>query len=254
LPLYRRAGFYVYVIFDLAGVPRYVGKGKGKRWLDHEKKGADHANPALRSLIKKAQLQGMELPKFKLREGLTEAVAYDIEALFIRTIGRRDLKTGPLYNLNDGGMGGVNASASTRAKQGAAKRGRKLTAEHRAKIGAGSAASWASHGDERRAKVGPKISAAHTGMKRPRGWWSTPEGREKQRLNNHGNRHPRSPEMRARISASVKATMTPEHRARLSQIAIDSMTDERREVLRQMSHQGAEARWGKRKAAAKELS
>lgn len=30
--------FYVYVLFDWRGIPRYVGKGKGNRWLDHERK------------------------------------------------------------------------------------------------------------------------------------------------------------------------------------------------------------------------
>jgi len=252
--LRRRDPFYVYVIFDLAGVPRYVGKGKGDRWLDHEKKGASHSNPALRSLIKRAQSQGKELPKFKLREGINEADAYDVEVIFIRMIGRRDLKTGTLYNLNDGGTGGVNASASTRAKQSAALRGRKLTAEHRARIGAGLLVASAHRSRQRRAEIGSSISAATTGKKKSRGWWSSLEGREKQRLNNHGNRTPRSPEMRARISASVKATMTPEHRVRLSQLAIDSMTDERREALRQMGYRGAEARWGRRKVVAEEIS
>lgn len=248
----RSAVFYVYILFDFAGVPRYVGKGKGNRWLEHEQRRDVRYNPFLRSLIKNARADGKELPKIKIRDGLREDAAFALEIALIKAIGRRDLGTGPLTNLHDGGVGlaGIRravASDDTRAKQSAAKKGKKLTAAHKAKIGAGVRVTIAARDPERRNEVGAKISAAVKGKQKSRGWWSTLEGREKQRQNNHGNRTPRSPEMRARISASVKATMTPE-RLEISREALVRYysTDEGRKQRGRTAILGATARWGTR--------
>jgi hypothetical protein len=97
--------FYVYVIFRLDASPCYIGKGQGRRWLQHE---ADaiagrHANRRLVRLIKEAAAIGKKLPRIKLRENLTNAEACKTEIALIAAIGRG--RHGPLMNLTDGGEG-----------------------------------------------------------------------------------------------------------------------------------------------------
>jgi hypothetical protein len=167
--------FYVYMLFRPNGLPCYVGKGKGKRWLKHEWR--SH-NPHLAAIIKKA---GGSLPKIRIREDLTEAEAHALEIVLIKVIGR-ETAGGPLVNQTDGGEGitgykhtaeeieknaarsrgnqyclGRVASPETRAKQSAAKLGRRLTEKHREAIGS------AHRGKSRPADWGQKISAAKMG-------------------------------------------------------------------------------------------
>ena len=70
--------FYVYVIFDLEGIPRYVGKGCRARW----RKLACH-NHAMVDLVRRS---GGGLPIVKIRNGLTEQQAFEIEEALIRKI------------------------------------------------------------------------------------------------------------------------------------------------------------------------
>src|SRR5260221_12283744 len=95
--------FYVYVIFRLNGIPCYVGKGRGDRWLVHEKRKIKD-NKHFDNIIKQAKKAGKELPKIKLRENLFESEAFDLEKIFIKAIGR-EIHGGPLVNLTDGGDG-----------------------------------------------------------------------------------------------------------------------------------------------------
>lgn len=141
--------FYVYVIFRPNGVPCYVGKGTRGRWLEHERMGAKHYNKHLGRIIKNA---GGELPKVKLREGLTEADALATEIALIAAIGRG--KHGPLVNLTDGGDGqtGWVPSDETRAKIGAANSGLKRSDELRARLSAAHKGKIKS--PEHRAKIG----------------------------------------------------------------------------------------------------
>jgi len=52
-----------------------------------------------------------------LEEGLTEQEAFEREIFYITKIGRRDLGTGPLVNLTDGGDGGSNRVLSFEIKE-----------------------------------------------------------------------------------------------------------------------------------------
>lgn len=106
---------YVYVLFRPDGTPCYVGKGRGDRWTHHERRPKVRGhNPHLARIIAKA---GGELPKVKVRVGLTDIEAFAIEVALIAAIGRG--KNGPLVNLTDGGDGLVNPSPETRAKMSA---------------------------------------------------------------------------------------------------------------------------------------
>ena len=110
-----RTDFYVYVLFRPTGIPCYVGKGRGNRWLEHEQRGPRHHNKHLARIIAKA---GGQLPKVKIRENLTDAEACAIEIEFIKAIGR-EANGGPLVNLTDGGEG-------TRRTQSAEERARRI--------------------------------------------------------------------------------------------------------------------------------
>jgi hypothetical protein len=81
------ARFYVYILFDFLGQPRYVGKGTGDRWLHHERK-TDSINILKNSYIEQATIVLGEVPKIKVRENLTEAEAFALEVALIKAIGR----------------------------------------------------------------------------------------------------------------------------------------------------------------------
>src|ERR1700732_3623 len=94
--------FYVYLLFRINGTPCYVGKGKDDRWNDHERS-KRFKNNFLKGIVAEAKVAGLDLPKVKIQEGLTEEAAHELECLLIKVIGRRNIGTGPLVNLTDGG-------------------------------------------------------------------------------------------------------------------------------------------------------
>ncbi|MER9135111.1 NUMOD3 domain-containing DNA-binding protein [Mesorhizobium sp. M0830] len=153
--------FYVYVWRDSAGVPFYVGKGGTP---DR----AFRTNGRFRSKAFKAvYAQGgcaVEIVDEFIHE--SEAHAHEIE--LIERYGRRDLGTGTLVNLTDGGEGiagykhsdeakrkisiaSLNQSDETRAKLRSVRRGRPKSKEWRDKIAL--ANTGKTHGDETRKKI-----------------------------------------------------------------------------------------------------
>lgn len=110
---------YVYIIFHpVYGIPIYVGKGKGKRWLDHTKRSS---NLLIKRLVAK---YGLDLPIVKIQQGLTDKQAFASEIALIKTIGR--IKDGgSLYNMTDGGDGVTGLSVESRKKMSEARLGRK---------------------------------------------------------------------------------------------------------------------------------
>lgn len=122
--------FYVYVYLD----PRKPGKYKyGKYKFNHEpiyvgkgNRGRDYEIHKNKLLIRK--LNKILLPlSVKLEECLTEKEAFELEIMLITTIGRIDLKTGPLCNFTNGGEGtsGIVMSEETRQKRSACRLGKK---------------------------------------------------------------------------------------------------------------------------------
>lgn len=93
--------FYVYILFrPRTGIPFYVGKGCRDRWLTH---GKSNHNTWKNNIIKKARREGLIIPRVKIAENLSEDNAFEIEAVFIKAIGRHP--NGPLVNKVDGGGG-----------------------------------------------------------------------------------------------------------------------------------------------------
>lgn len=112
--------------------PFYVGKGTGRQYLRH----LYDKNNKLRNPIKFRKIKHIFDSKLqpiiiKIMENLTNEKAYLKESEIIKKIGRINLKTGPLSNLNDGGKGGQNnPSKETRLKIGKGTRGKNYEEIH----------------------------------------------------------------------------------------------------------------------------
>ena len=132
--------YYTYAYLREDGTPYYIGRGKGSRAFATHKMGRP---PKDRILF--------------LKKDLTFAESVDHERYMIFVFGRKDLGTGILRNLTDGGEGVTNLAPKTRqkisekrkgqvnrtgphtpetrAKMSASHTGKKLTKEHRQNIG-----------------------------------------------------------------------------------------------------------------------
>ena len=120
------SGFYIYAYLREDGTPYYIGKGKGIRaWKQHSVKGKGAHTPKDNSRI------------FICESKLTELGAFALERRYIQWHGRKDLGTGILQNMSDGGQGtsGVKkiVSEETKRKISSANKGRVQSLEERTK-------------------------------------------------------------------------------------------------------------------------
>lgn len=102
-------GFYVYVYRDIDNnnQPFYVGKGFKNRYCDV---GSRKYNMHLYNKIYQLRRKGYKVKDFTTieKDNMTATDALLLETDLIKTWGRRDLHTGILLNLTDGGDGVVN--------------------------------------------------------------------------------------------------------------------------------------------------
>lgn len=104
----RKPGDFNYEGYQFKYEPFYIGEGHKYRINDHLKSWylKKYTNKFKTNIINKIIKETNKNPiVIKYKENLTEQEALNLEVLMIKTIGRRDLKLGPLVNLTDGGEG-----------------------------------------------------------------------------------------------------------------------------------------------------
>lgn len=97
-----KMGMFEYGGFSFGYEPFYIGKGKGKRCHNGLN---DKKNKIKKSKIEKIYLSSQEPLIVKIKSGLNENEAFELEVLLVEKIGRIVLKNGPLANITDGGSG-----------------------------------------------------------------------------------------------------------------------------------------------------
>jgi hypothetical protein len=133
----RKSGTFQYGEFSFEFEPFYVGKGKGRRCLEHLTihSLSDNRNPMKNGIIRQILSEDAQPYILKLREHMTNDDALLEEIRVIALIGRRNRKTGPLTNLTDGGESttGRICSSETKALMSSQRKGKKQTeAQYRA--------------------------------------------------------------------------------------------------------------------------
>ena len=103
------SGFYTYLWLRESGTPYYAGKGTGRRAFSSSAHGVHRPVDRVRILIQ-------EFP--------SEEDAFEAEKFLIAYYGRKDLGTGCLRNLTDGGEGSVGAIRSEEFRRNLAERTR----------------------------------------------------------------------------------------------------------------------------------
>ena len=221
-------------VFDYE--PFYIGKGCRNQINSHlyEKLDTTH-NKFKVKVINKIKKETNNTPHvYKYKQNLSEKDSFSLERLMIRIIGRRNIVTGPLTNLTDGGEGPSNPSQETRRKMSKSKKGKKHTEETKRKMSAsriGDKCYWfgkKGEGTPWYGKVGPnkgkifseetkrKISEATKGKNNPMyGKIFSKEHRLKISEANTGKKH--TEETKRKMSDSGQGKVfSKEHKKKLS--------------------------------------
>jgi len=114
----RKNGNFQYDEFSFQYEPIYVGKGKNNRINDHMNKyDLSHCKNKIKvNKLIKILKNGQTPITMKYKENLSHLVASKFEKKLIMSIGRINLKTGPLTNLTDGGEGSYKRVVSEKTR------------------------------------------------------------------------------------------------------------------------------------------
>jgi hypothetical protein len=146
-----RKNLYTYAFLREDGSPYYIGKGSGRRaWRSDNRRAAKRPVNPSRILI--------------LKENLTEEEAFRHERYMISVLGRKDLGSGILRNMTDGGEGASGAirSEELRRKLSELRRGKKPSEETRrtmseSRLGKKNSFFGKRHGEKWRRRQSEKI-------------------------------------------------------------------------------------------------
>jgi hypothetical protein len=186
--------YYTYAYLREDKTPYYIGKGKGDRIYSKNRR----INP----------------PKDKsriiyLKQNLTEEDAFKHEIYMIAVFGRKDLGTGILHNMTDGGDGASNPSDKTRKKISEAHKGntyclgKTLSEETRKKMSESGKGKILSEETKR------KLSEIHKGK--------TLSEEHRRKISEFGKGRIISEETKLKISEANKGNiLTEEHKTKLS--------------------------------------
>ena len=219
--------FYVYVYKDPRPTknmqPVYVGKGTGDRDLSHWSRGSH--NKPLQDFLAHLRKIGMTYICERVFKTENEKEAFDKEVDLIKLYGRRDIKTGCLFNRTDGGDGASGAVRTDEEKLVNHNHGLRnwQKPEYRAKVIAGqikaqntpqaletksvnSKKLWAAQGDTLAKSIKEARNTEESKAKtsaQAKAQWSDPEYAAKQTANNKeiANRE----EVKAAKKAAAKA-------------------------------------------------
>lgn len=129
----RKPGVYKYGDYEFPFEPFYVGRGTKNRSQNHFSEKILEDGSYKSRLINKIHKETSSLPLVvKLYESITFEESCHLEIVVIKSIGRRNIKTGPLVNMNDGGRGaGKNQIQSEETRR---KRSKTLTGIKRSEL------------------------------------------------------------------------------------------------------------------------
>lgn len=154
--------FYVYELRDHEGKPFYIGKGSGKRHLQHRHRARRGVKTYTCAKIRKLWSAGCDFTSHIVFHTETEEEAFSEERRLIALYGRENLT-----NLTDGGDGPSNPTQETREKMAAAHRGRKASEETRQRL------REAHLGLQQTPETRAKIAATQRTIKKP---WAITSG------------------------------------------------------------------------------
>jgi len=119
---YKMNNYYTYAYLRVDRTPYYIGKGRGHRAYFNYNRNIQTPKDKDRILF--------------LKQNLTEEEAFKHEKYMINVLGRKDLGTGILRNLTDGGVGssGFIHSEEQKLKISKSKIGKKLSEETKRKL------------------------------------------------------------------------------------------------------------------------
>jgi hypothetical protein len=177
--------YYTYAYLREDRTPYYIGKGKGNRVY---KKNRRVRPPTDKSRI------------IFLKQNLTEEEAFKHEIYMIAVFGRKDLGTGILHNMTDGGEGASNQGTPEQRSESARKAQASRTPEQRSEV---SRKGRANMTPEQRSEASRKGNAS-----------LTPEQRsERSRKLRFLQLSKSTPEQRSEIAKKGNANKTPEQRS-----------------------------------------
>ena len=171
-----KPGNFNYGQYHFEYEPFYIGKGKDGRMYKHLQIVDKNRlkNNKLKKILKSISIEDFKSKYIIVqRSELPEICSFALEIDMIQTIGRRDLKLGPLCNLTDGGEGisgyihknykppmlNKHHSEETKLKISKANKDRIVSEETKKKIG------LANSGKSPSKDVRNKMSKAHEGKK-----------------------------------------------------------------------------------------